>query len=300
MRSARRLGGAVLLVVLAASCDTTQPLQLEVQTVRLQIGAGGAAAQRVDAWDTFEDVNGNNVRDAGDGPLFLVCEGVTLPGVPDPTPISVPWPFAIQVSVLREGETEREVLTSELAATEPQANLSQYDTSVENNVTPSRPRKWPASVLNLTVDDGGTMRTFRFTNPRRLTTLNRSVVFNILPRNPLCQILQGTPQDVNNDGMIDDDDRCLFLSGYCSNGDPGVATIDGLPQPFTMELGKGDTIRVEARRGLTGPQFLSPLITRQPFLFGEIFVNGRRVNVEGSTSSSSSRGDGFAFWFTSR
>ncbi len=177
-------------------------------------------------------------------------------------------------------------MTSSLAATETALNLSQYDTSVENNVTPSRPPKFPGPGLNYTVP--GTTRTFRFTNPRRLTSLNRSVVFNVLPRNPLCQALAGTA------------DACGFLDGYCSMGDPGVAKIDDMPQPFETQLGKGDTIRVEVRRGLTGPRFVSGLITRQPFLFGDIFVNGRRVNVEGSTSSTSARGDGFAFWFTSR
>lgn len=282
MRSARRWGCVVLLVTLAASCDSTPPLQQETQTAAFRILAPGAEVEQVDVWDTFEDNDGDLQPD---GPVFLYCNGIGE----DIQPISVPWPFSIRVSVVRNGETVRSEVTSSNAL-DPSYNLAQYDTSVVNNASPSKPPRFTGPTNDVTVDDDGTLRTFRFRNARRLTTVNRDVVYNLLARNPLCQVLNDDPDEAN----------CSFLNGVCSQGDPGQATIDGLAQPFTMELGKGDSVRVEVRRSLSGPPLLGSLITGQPSLNGAMFVNGNRVNVEGDSTSSNASGDGFVFWYTSR
>lgn len=293
MRSARRLGGAVLLVTLAASCDTTPPLLLESQTASLRISAPGAVAQKLDVWDTFEDMNSDGIHDPDvEGAAFLYCEQALIADVPVFSDAnSVPWPFFIRVSTVREGQTEREDLTSALAATEAAFNLSEYDDSQEA-APRADPRTMPTLNTFAIVSDGGMERRFAFRNPRRLTRLNRSVILGI--NSPLCDVLDA------NQPQVPHTPACTLLSGRCSDILPQEASIDGLDQPFEIELGKGDLIRVEVRRAGTPQMQLGPLIVGTPGLNAALFIGGRRVNVVGDSSLDSTPGDSFAFTYTSR
>jgi hypothetical protein len=276
MRAIGRPLGLVLLVTLAGGCDTTQPQQAGEQTLTLTLAAPGAGITTYDVWDLYEDNDGDGIPDDidgdGTGDVFLWCETIP-PGEPVINPISVPWGFTMQISILRAGEIQPEVLTT-AAALNPASNLAQYDTI----------RRLGETLPKLPITEQG--RTFKFdlNAPRRLSAAHRDVVS--ATSNPLSTL---------NPGMYD------LGNGLCSAGNPGDAKIDNQPQPYSVVFSKGDTVIVEARRGLDAPEALENEFTREPRLDAAIRVDGQRVSVSGGdTTSTEMPGAEISFWFTSK
>lgn len=294
MRVLKGLAGLVLLVALLASCDSTPLLEAGQKTAQISFQGASALTRTYNVWDMYEDADGDTLPDDldgdGVGDLYMFCQDVGVGSQPL-TPASVPWRFAVQVSIIRAGTTVPEVLTQD-AALLLDANLADYDTAIQFNLTaPKNP---------ITVNDGMTTRTFRFDNdanfgpgPRRLTAANRDVVLAL--ENPLTTINPVT----YGQGR-----------GLCSNGDPGPAIVDGGSPPFEVVLGKGDTVIVQARRGEAPPEMVyvnpdtgvsSPLFSPQPELSSSLVIDGRSAEVNGIvTTAGLTVGSPISYTFTIR
>ena len=280
MRFAVRLGGILLLVAGLSSCDQTEVAQLESQGLGVRIFAPNALVELYNVWDLIEDNDDDGQPD--DGMTWLYCEFIPVPPTAPPvtiSPVSVPWKFSIQIDVLRAGGTEFETVSG-TPYLDPNSNIAEYDTTVVSGFTPPK--------VPLTIDDGGTLRTFKFPNPRRLSSANRDVVEAIT--NPLYEF---------------DPTTYGYLDGLCSVGDPGPSDIAGDEQPFDFDLGKGETLRVQARKSFTAPPEMvdaagNSLILLEPALAGRMALDGKGINVRGDPSSTNAPGDGVIFFFTSR
>jgi len=258
--------GVLLFAALLSGCDTTQPLQLDEQTYELQFDGRGASVPTYDVWDQYEDQNGNGEPDPGE-PMQLFCSDQSAPDSINPT--SAPFTFTVKVSILRAGQTVKEQITSANALAFG-ANLTGYDdpSNIIQGVTPDK-----API----VEDG---RTFIFRNPRRVSAVNRDVVLATI--NTLNQL----------------NPAVYFLgNGLCSTGDPGEAMIDSEPQPMAIVLRKGDTIIVEARRGIDPPVGI-PYIS-EPSIRALFLLDGREVGVRGTDRTTKEPGSGLSYSFTS-
>jgi hypothetical protein len=125
-------------------------------------------------------------------------------------------------------------------------------------------------------------RRFTFSNPRRHPQTYVDVM--MATSNPLVDILGMAPADA-------------LGAGLCAIDNPGPTSIDGQPSPFTLVLNKGDTVVVEAASADNAPPGLElgSILLNKPLLAGSLTLDGRVVNVNGTTS-----GDSFKFSFTTR
>jgi hypothetical protein len=305
MRFTRGLWGLLLLLAVAG-CDSTQPDQIEQQNIELTISAGNAIAS-TDETGTF---NVWDVIEEPDGQPFLWCEflPITNPPLIGINASSVPWGFSIKISIIRAGETrpdrfcksfdpeqastfapcdsqadcldfeQCEVETSN-AALNTTFNTALYDTtSVRFGQSPDTPLALNLPFGQDTITIGS--RTFRFTNPRQHPAYHFDVM--TAADNPLAFLLGGA---VGN--------------GLCNSGNPGPSVIDGEPQPWTIALNKGDTIVVEARRGLDVPPGLSTVATT-PQLSGTLRVDGREVEQITGVRTETAANTGISFSYTAR
>ena len=70
-----------------------------------------------------------------------------------------------------------------------------------------------------------------------------------------------------------------------------------LPAPFTLDLEKGDTILVKARKSITPPEGVE--LFSEPVLQGSLFLNGLQIrNLTGTSVSTSDQAAGISFSFT--
>jgi hypothetical protein len=180
--------------------------------------------------------------------------------------------FSVTVEILRAGETVPEVVVSSL---DLDNNLTHYDTFVIDGEPP------PLAPVQVQV--GNDLRTFRFDSmdPRYLLAAAEEVMRAEI--NPLSDLFPAT-YDLGN--------------GLCSTGDPGPTGIDGTPIPLSIEIGKGDTLIVQARKANDLPPG-TWFVTNEPRLKGELLLNGQPVQVRGNTLSGPDPGAGFSFSFTS-
>ncbi len=286
MRFAARLTGVLLLIVGLAGCDKAQIAQLESQNATITITAIDTLAELFNVWDFTEITDLDMLNGPDDPTVYLYCESVPVFGSPPPPPIQIPvqtaWQHSLRVSVLRADSTEFEQITDDMYLSSS-SNLTPYDDQVisGNNVTKS----------DLTVMDGTVLRTFHWNNgtKRQLTSINRNVI--VATSNPL------------NDF---DPVTYGFRNGLCSVSiDPGPSSLAGAPQPFTFELGKGDTLKVEARKAVDSLGFVdqmgNPLTVIEPKLVGRLAIDGTNItNLGGDASSAAVVGDGFSFFYSSR
>lgn len=273
MRFAAGLCGVLLLLVGSIGCDNDTIAQSDSQTVSLTVSAVNVPAPVYDVFDAYEDNDADFLPDDGTYFTYCVSAGFSI------NVQSTPWPFGVRVSVLRADSIEFEDLTDSFFLDET-TNLAEYDST---ELTGSNAR------AAITVDDNGTMRTFRFQNDRRLTGVNRVVVAGV--NNPLADIL-------NND--MDMNNNLTLGNGICSLADLGVPTINGAPAPFTADINKGDTIRVEVRKAFGAALTLPISQMQQAAIAGAITVDGVPTNVTGTSASTSNPGDGFSFFYTAR
>jgi hypothetical protein len=251
----------VLLLALAAGCETTQPLQIDEETYELQLLCD--PNDRLPAYDVWA-----MTEDGVPEVVYLFCESAGEFEVE-----SIPWNFSIEVEILRAGATApEEVTTSD--ALDPLTNLTKYDWSEPvYGVTPSK--------SPITIDDGGNLRTFSFEPIARFSAANELVMMSI--SNPLSDF------DPNTYGLGD---------GLCSNHYPGPAGIDGMAQPVSLQIRKGDTLIVQARKDVDHPQGFNYLGDNQPLIEGQLLLDGQEVTVRGENRSSLDPGAGFSFSFT--
>jgi len=276
------------LVALSGACDSTQPLQVEEQSLALSFQAVNAITKTFNVWDVFEDNNGDELPD--NGMTYLWCE--TVPPNQNLPPATVPWNFSVRIKILRAGETVAEVLTS-TAALSATANVANYDTSAPFLGAT------PAKADRCTVNNNGTAcpagssppaggSRFRFRNPRRQRGANLTLMTSVA--SPLFTQVK------------DDVTPNLGLGqGLCSAGNPGPSSIDGMAPPYTLTIHKGDTVIVEARMSNNAPTGggLSALLadggTAPNALSGAMTLDGRAINLRGTTS-----GRSLSFSYTSR
>lgn len=272
MRSAWRLVGLLSLLALAGGCDTTQPLQLDQQPFEFEVRGVTASVNTYAVWDMYEDLNDNGQYDA-DEPLSLYCEDT---GEVTISAFSAPFPFTIEISVLRAGQTEAELLTSS-AALNPASNMTLYDDAAP--VVGLTATKNP-----ITIDDGGVMRTFGFINEdRRLVS------------SAAREVLAATTNPLNDF----DPQEYPLGDGLCSSSYPGEPRLDDQPQPWPIVLNKGDTLVVELRRGTTAPDGITFNENGEPRIRAALLLDGREVSVRGETVTTAEPGSGIKFSFTS-
>jgi hypothetical protein len=288
MRTFRTLCGVILLLIPVVGCETTQPEQVESQVVDLLFSAtgvpkfaGGQGLRTFATWVMFEDADGDpSTDDPVNGQYYLWCEWPN-PRLPEFAPMSVPWTYTLQISVLRAGQTEPEVITSVDALHGGEdINLTAYDTTV---VTSAQFIQHKDPIT----EDG---RLFRFVDDqsmrRQLSQGNREVASAVL--NPLTELRP---------------DLYWLGSGLCTDVIPpeaGPTVVDGQPDAYQLTLQKGDTLIVEARRGVDAPVYLETNGT-EPGLQVDVFLDGRSVtSVNGGRFSAASPGAPLKFSLTPR
>ena len=280
MRFAARLAGVVLLSAALAGCDKAQVAQLQAQMVTITAEVVGTDAELLNVWDLIIDQDLDGVAD--DGMTYLFCQAIAVVGNPPPPPrtisVRAAWNHSLRISVLRADSTEFEDVT-DTAFLNVLSNLTPYDTQVLFGNTAIQPD--PLTVMG---------QNFRLSNPRQMSLVNRQVI--LATSNP-ASTLDGTTYG--------------YKKGLCSvSTDPGPSTFAGAPQPFTFELGKGDTIRVEARKAVEPPMGLrdlvgNPLTQIEPVLVGRLAVDGVNIgSLGGDPSSTNAVGDGISFFYSSR
>jgi hypothetical protein len=261
MRTPLRFLGIVLLLALGGGCDTTQPLQIDVASYQLEIRT--LSQNRLPFYNVYY-----MVEDGVPDQVYLFCVEAGVEGAPT----SIPWNFSATVEILRAGETVPEVIVSSIDVGD---NMTPYDTQV---LTEGIPTQNP-----ITIDDGGTLRTFRFSDPapRKLMVAHEEV------------------QQATTNPLYEFDDTLYGLGdGLCSAGYPGPSGVAGTPLPLTIEIRKGDTLIVQARKSnqqLPGTGYLEG----EPQLLGRLLLNGLPVQVRGDTVSEPNvEGSGISFSFT--
>ena len=284
MRSARRMACILLFAALVAACDSTQPLQADLQTYVLRLEASGATVPVYNVYDMFQDNNGDSLADDVDGDgepdFWLFCRTRTVNPVVWSSSNSIPYNFTIEVSILGAGETQSELLTSAAARTDALLNLTEYDTNTQPSA--SVPGFAPVVITN-----GGTTRTFRFQNGRTRSAAVESIV--MATNNPL------SDGDPGNYGAVG--------AGRCSSFYPGPTRIDeaGLnTYPLEIPLAKGETVSVKLRRDLAMPVGFPVLNDPGVAISASFTLNGRPVVVRGTTVTEAGSGGGLAFTFTTR
>jgi len=274
------------LVLLAplVGCDSEQPLQVGDQTAAIEVNAVNAVTRTFDVWEYIEDNNGDFQPD--DGNIYLWCESQ----VQNLNPITLPWLFGVEIAVVRAGQSEREVLTSSAAAALT-ANVARYDTRTQVlGATPQIPPRFndgvPPDAKDFAIQVG--TRTFRIrqNQQRRQPSVNVNVMQAVA--NPLRTAL--------NIGSA-----TTLGTGQCSVGNPGPARIDGVALPYTLTLGKGDTVIVTGRMTKDVPSGLGlAAVTASPGLkptsiSATLTIDGRKVNVQGTSA-----GESISFSYTAQ
>ena len=310
MRLAAGLAGGLLLTVGLAGCDQAQVAQLNSQTAMITVSVVGTEAELFNVWDLRETTDLDMTPGPDDPTVYLYCEAIQVaPGAPPfKVGVQTPWQHSLRISVLRADSTEFEQLTDDMFL-DVLSNLTPYDPDPRlnsNNV-----QKQPLTIPDGTCTVSGTsclmdvdclggasdtclviLRTFEWDNNtrRQLTTVSRTVI--LATSNPLNDI---------------DPLTYSFRNGLCSlSTDPGPVALAGAPQPFTFELGKGDTVKVEASKAFTPPAglrdaFGNPLTLIEPVLRGQLAIDGINITSLGGTANSKPvAGDGFSFFYSSR
>lgn len=270
MRMYVLLAGLACLLAAVAGCDTTQPLQTGEQTLEINFTASNASAYQYDVWDEFLDLDGDGEFDEGSETMQRTCELVMVVQVPGnpAAPVSestssVPWPYSLEIRLIRAGETEAEVITT-TDALDSQFNLTPYDDwQAVSQPIPSNCRNNPDLVcLPL----------------GRVTAANQLVVESTFSQ--------------------DDIFRC---PGF-PIADPiprmdGTVAAPGTP-PFSVTVNKGDTVIVNARKHIEGVAGVELVTVNDPTLNGFIFLDGLPVTPQGVTTSTTDNGSGVSFSFT--
>ena len=123
------LAGAVVSLLLASSCDTTQPLDAGQQTFSITMEAF-ADTEAFDIWDVLVDttIPPDGVPDVeADFKRCVVSTSSSAGSAP------VPWNYSAEISVVRAGSTTEEVVESSVDGPRPFSSLTPYDDTLLDN-----------------------------------------------------------------------------------------------------------------------------------------------------------------------
>jgi hypothetical protein len=256
------------LLALAGGCDTTQPQQFDEQTFEFRALGVNSQMTSYNTWQMYEDLDKDGQQDPEEQ-SYLFCEDL---GFEVEGPSSAPFRFTIVASLLSAGSSDWVQLTSN-DSTNANSNLALYD---QNQPSTTAPVKAPITVGS---------RTFRFSDVpeerRQLSAANREVVRAVF--NPLSAL---------------DPDTYGLGNGLCSSYDPGESVIDNQEQPLEVVLRKGDTIKVELRRGSNTPEGI--VFGVEPEIKTVLLLDGREVSVNGTDLTTKEPGAPLSFTYTFR
>ncbi len=325
MRRVACLGLLLLGAALVPACDSDSPLQVGAQEFELFVDAPSGLVERLSVWEFGEDLDADGSPDDvdGDGEVDLTLWCVDFVEDPDdptaapPSASSIPWPFFTRVEVLRQGQTVSETVTSQQAA-EVAISQGPYDTKSE-----------AGSIIKEAVS---------VVHPAGQCTLNTSIPCDPTVITDYCKMFQkaggggdaGMCEDIAGPDVTRtfvfrnaDNPQSPFQSirsqanrtvlaqqthflteltgnfdGFCPGTDLGDPSIDGLPQPFTVILDKGDTVIVTIGRSPTGPS-VGIVDGGEPDIAAELYLDGSLVSVSGDSNTNATRNN-FTFNFTTR
>jgi hypothetical protein len=328
----RVIPGLILGLLVLTGCDSDEPLQVQEQMAAIEFVAPGANVNAYDVFEVYEDSNGDTLPDDfdgdGEGDIDFFCsfrgENTSL--------TNMAWEYALDISVLRDGEVVPVRLTSDAAAG-VNGNRTPFDDNVEisnallGSVVVSHANGCCGTGLNCAtanvvcnpsgiptfcsdlaggspgvscIPQPGTVdRTFFFQNPRLLSAAHPDVT------NTTRNILNDTDpatfndQDTSGNGIPDAGRE----DGLCPGFPIGDPNIDGSMPPFVIDLEAGDTVIVEARRALLPPYGLlysQEEVLGDPALRANFTVDGVAVPVEGEVTGGAEPDASISFFFTLR
>jgi hypothetical protein len=335
----------VIALCAALACDSTQPDQTGAQNLSIDVFTVNAPVPVFEVWDVFldnfqcegvsptryclndaqcADLPGATGRCIPDGrpntpPPPVLPEGRFPDGLVDvicaPPPPGgrrsieadrrTPWNFAIEIEMVRAGETEGQPLTDTKAATDPGVNLTAYDNrdpetdpsvtglaNLPNDVCPPVGLSCtctPGVSCTFQGDipppppPGGEQRLSSrpfdvvFTNHRELSGAHRRVL----------ESGAGLDRFQNSSGGFE-------LTSLCPNhtsrgvrlGDSGIFGPGGrAPLPFTTSIRAGDTVVVRVRKPATTqgvPVQAEPVLASEAFVGGQFVKSAQTGGVPGT------------------
>jgi hypothetical protein len=116
---------ALALILPVAGCDTTQPTDAGDRLVSISV-SGTAKVNKWNVWDVWIDEDGNcEIDEPPDGEdykaTYLSCDEL------ERFDTTVPWPYSAEVSIIRAGTTEEELIATSVGTPNEFSNLSFYD-----------------------------------------------------------------------------------------------------------------------------------------------------------------------------
>ena len=265
MRQMICLAVLALCLLSMSACDSEQPQETGSQTMQVLIEAGNAAVGVYDVWEQYFDYNGDGIPDdfhPGDPP------------VPIDTPLQVvcrravdPGGALVSGTSLTPWNYALEISIIRAGTTEIERLTTTEALDSSFNLT-----TYPSDMLTGAQLPGADCPPFAVCNPiGRLAGTHRVVIDSLHPTCP------GSP------GL----------------GDPRMSgtLAEPLPAPFTLDLEKGDTIIVKARKSISPPEGVE--VFSEPTLQGSVFLNGLQIsNLTGTSVSTSDQAAGISFSFT--
>ncbi len=251
---------ALALLAVSPSCDTTQPAAVGSQTLSIDFFTANAVVPLWNLWDLFQDDGTGQPRDTnGDGQpdvVAILCEEDADPqGNPrSRNAQTIPWYFALEIELFRAGATGAEPLSTSVSATVPSSNMTPYDDQQE--LGPACPTSQPCQ-------GNGQGDGILYRNPRRISSAHR-FFFDTPPA--------GSPPRF---GCPD----------HQPLGEPGLHSPTGAGDPprtgwpLIIELAKGDTVVVRARKG-PRPAGIDSL--SEPSVASRAMLSGQQVALEGT------------------
>ena len=263
MRQMICLAVLALCLILMSSCDSEQPQEIGSQTMQILVEAGNASAGVYDTWEQYYDVDNNGIPDETDPAGTLL-----------PEPVFVVCRRATATGggeLFGSGSTPwnyaLEISVIRAGTTVHERLTTTEALNATFNLTP-----YAEGFLNGAQQPGGDCPQFAVCNfIARVLGTHRLVVDSTFPTCPGSPGL-GEPR----------------MSGTLANP---------LPAPFTLDLEKGDTILVKARKSITPPEGVE--LFSAPVLLGSVFLNGLQIrNLTGTSVSTSDQAGGISFSFT--
>lgn len=133
------LAGVVLALLLTVHCSSDQPLGSGAQIMRVIPFSASATYPLLcyqDVWDVYQDLNQNGQPDPGEC-VGIECGDYSCPGVGGGTR-AVPWPYTVEIVVIRSGQVVRTVVTPS-AAGSSLISMTSGDAEVAVNQSPPPP-----------------------------------------------------------------------------------------------------------------------------------------------------------------
>ncbi|GEM_PF-7133855 len=272
MRRVICLAFLILCVALFTSCDSTQPQEVGEQLLQIEIAAGNASINAYDVWEQYYDEDGDGIPDDTDpfgnllpSPVQIACRKARNPQNNDLifASANTPWNYSLEISIIRAGTTDIEVLTSTEALSST-FNMTDYSTDFLPGMQLPGADCPPSAICNPI---------------GRMPGTHRIVVDSTF---------DNTSVDLD-----------LVCPGGGGLGDARMAGTVGSPGPvpFTLSVAKGDTVLVKARKNFDAPNGI--ILSSEPTLQGTVFLDGSQIqNLIGTSVSTADPRSGISFSLT--